>query len=66
MNFYFSILLEELSSIQRDADDIEDVDGVEAVDESLPFSTFLEEWSSIQRDADDIEDVIFLLYSVFT
>ena len=33
--FIFSSFLERLSSIQRDADDIEDVDGVEAVDESL-------------------------------
>lgn len=40
MNFYFSILLGDLSSIQRDADDIEDVDGVEVVGEFLLFHPF--------------------------
>ena len=40
MNFYFSILLVDLSSIQRDADDVEDVDSVEVVDDFLLFHPF--------------------------
>ena len=35
MSYFFSSFLKRLSSTQRNADDIEDVDGVEAVDESL-------------------------------
>ena len=41
MNGLFSSShLESLSSIQRDADDIEGVDGMEAVDEFLLFHPF--------------------------
>ena len=67
MNIYFSILLEELPSIQRDAGDIFPAfwkngplfrEMLDTGDFGDIFSSLLEELSSIQRDACDIEDVI--------